>query len=106
MKLTSDVPISLILIPPGSEPVLSRTNQLLEYRPFLKSCSKGMCHDSLVYFVYNANYVSLFAEEFETLLVTGKIVAPCQTNISPRHYFKCYKQQKRTLKTCYLNKFL
>ena len=34
--------------------------------------------------------------ELEKFLANEKITASCQTNISPQHYIKRYKQQKRT----------
>ena len=41
----------------------------------------------------------------EKLLVNDKIRASCQTNMSPRHYVKLYKQQKWTLENIYADKF-
>ena len=42
-------------------------------------------------------YYLLFAMELEKLLVNGKIIASCQTKMSPermKRYFKCYKHEK------------
>ena len=49
--------------------------------------------------------VSLFAMKLENVLVNDKITALCETNMPPKHYIKRYKQQKRTLKNVYANKF-
>ena len=53
-----------------------------------------MCHGCLVRFFNYTNYVSLFALELDKLLVNDKIIASCQTNISPKHCIKGYRQQK------------
>ena len=34
----------------------------------------------------------------ETILVNNKLTASCPTNMSPKYYIKCYKQQKWILK--------
>ena len=41
------------------------------------------------------DYTSLFAVELEKILVNAdlKITALCQTNMSPKHYIKYYKQK-------------
>ena len=41
---------------------------------------RGLCHGSLVHFVNDANYTSLFAMELEKLLANSKITALCQTH--------------------------
>ena len=51
----------------------------------------------LVHFVHNTNYLSLLAnngsKELEKLPVNDKITVSPQTNMSPKQYIKCYKQQ-------------
>ena len=53
-------------------------------------------------FVYDARYPSLFVMELEKLLFVSddQITTLCQTNMSPKHYFKCFKQRKLTFNNC------
>ena len=46
---------------------------------------RGLCYGCLLYFVYNANYTSLFPMKLSKLPVNDKNTASCQTNTSPRY---------------------
>ena len=46
---------------------------------------RGLCYGCLLYFVYNANYASLFPMKLAKLPVNDKNTASCQTNTSPRY---------------------
>ena len=68
-----------------------REKSILTY-VFLKGAMSSVKSCGLVYFVKYKLHV-LFAIELKKLLVNDKITASCPTNMSRKHYLKCYTHQ-------------
>lgn len=71
---------------------------------FYRSCSVTAAVQFVLFIMPVTCLYSLWIE-LEKLLVNEKITASCQTNMSPNHHIKRYKQHKWTLKNCLASKF-